>query len=886
MRRLSRYPWLCFYFLLFGQNVRGLWPSSNSSAVQLLGIAERELNIENSSSSSFYQTRALFYSAMLLAQQYNITVGGEYLGWNLIETTGDPIIALRATCETISTSNTVGIVGPAVSREAHVIAPFGASINIPTISYSATNPELSDRIANPTFYRTVPSDNDAAVTIANLFLEFNWTMCLIIYQNDEFGTGGAKAISDAFVDSNVTVTETMIFDLNTLSIRGDLKSTLTGSLARIVIVWADTSYATLILQSALKADVVGPLFTWILGSDVPLTAFDEIWYDRLIGVLTIGPVVGNLANAPVNQTLLNDALGIWQKYEPESFPGTANVDYYALFAFDATWTLIQSFAQLCPNSTVSSCITFTNTSFCFDRRVLNIHSIFDIINTNTFLGVTGPVQFSTNKTDRVNGTYYIVKNVQRVSSTLKYVPVLISTNSAAWTPQAQANVIIWPGHSLAVPTGYASLQGVTLHIAIILTAPFTMMKEYVDQNGIIQRRLTGYIPDLIDHLQQKMGFVPNITVLPENITYNSLPDLVASNVYDLVVGDVTIMASRRTKAAFSDSIFDNSLRIMTRQKTEEEVHRFGFLRTFELRLWMVILGCLAGSACLFFLYEGRVHTDLRNRSILSRIGMSIWLAFGTLIGYGADFHTSSAPGRVLTIGIYITSLVLISAYQAYLTASITVSIAQSSFSGIDDIKNGKVAYNRIGIISGSSIEDYFLREISDGSRTYYVLRDKQDMLDKLLSGIIDVSIMDTGFAEFVTNSMYCNLTIIGAGFDQSEFGIIYPTKWLYEQALDVTILSLRESGVFDDLKSKWFQTNNCTSSSTDTPMKLTLGALAGLFIVFAVVSALSMLMFLWVKRRALLRYVRRRRSRNAIALNPAYRPYAQHLPYIAGYHQV
>ncbi|CAF1580281.1 unnamed protein product, partial [Adineta ricciae] len=804
----------------------------------------------------------------------------------LIETIGDPTTALRTTCETISTSNIVGIVGPVVSREAHVIAPFDASIGIPTISYAATDPELSDRIANPTFYRTVPSDNDAASTIVNLFLKFNWTMCIIIYQNDEFGTGGYKAISNAFLRNNVTVTETMIFDLNTLSIRGDLKSTLTGSLTRIVIVWADTSYATFILQSALKADVVGPLFTWILGSDVPLTAFDEISYDRLVGVLTIGPVVGNLANAPINQTLLNDAYSIWQKYEPESFPGAANVNYYALFAFDAAWTLIQSFAQLCPNSTVSSCITFTNTSFCFDRRVLHIHSIFDIINTNTFLGVSGPVQFSANTTDRVNGIYYIVQNVQRVSHTLKYVPVLISTSSAAWTPQAQTNVIVWPGQSLTAPTGYASLQGVTLYIAVIITPPFTMMKEYVDQYGLTQTKPIGYIPDLIELLQKQIGFVPNITVLPENTTYNSLPDLVANKVYDLVMGDVTILSSRRIKAAFSDSIFDNSLRILTRQKAGTVVHRFGFLRTFELALWMVILACLIWSAFLFSFYEGNAHTDLRNKSILSRIGMSIWFAFGTLIGYGADFHTRSAAGRVLTIGIYITSLVLISAYQAYFTASITVSIAQSSFSGIDDIKNGKVPYNRIGIISGSAMEEYFLREISDGSHTYYILRDKQDMFDKLLSGIIDVSIMDTGFAEFATSSIYCNLTIVGTGFDQSQFGIIYPTKWLYEQALDVSILSLREKGVFNDLKSKWFQTNNCTSASTDTSVRLSLEALTGLFIVFAIFSALSMLMFLWVKCRPLRKCIRQRRSRNAVIPNPVYRPYAQHLPYIAGYQHV
>ena len=85
------------------------------------------------------------------------------------QTGGDVIDALSSTCQAISTSNIVGIVGPAFSREAHFIAPFAEKIGIPVISYAATDPDLSDRNAYPAFYRTVPSDNAAALAIAKLF---------------------------------------------------------------------------------------------------------------------------------------------------------------------------------------------------------------------------------------------------------------------------------------------------------------------------------------------------------------------------------------------------------------------------------------------------------------------------------------------------------------------------------------------------------------------------------------------------------------------------------------------------------------------------------------------------------------------------------------------
>ncbi len=64
-------------------------------------------------------------------------------------------------------------------------------------------------------------------------------------------------------------------------------------------------------------------------------------------MLIIEPVVGNVVNAPSNKTLLQAATRIWEQYEPESYPGADKIDYYALFAFDATWTLIQALQELC-----------------------------------------------------------------------------------------------------------------------------------------------------------------------------------------------------------------------------------------------------------------------------------------------------------------------------------------------------------------------------------------------------------------------------------------------------------------------------------------------------------------------------------------------------------
>ena len=110
--------------------------------------------------------------------------------------------------------------------------------------------------------------------------------------------------------------------------------------------------------------------------------------------------------------------------------------------------------------------------------------------------------------------------------------------------------------------------------------------------------------------------------------------------------------------------------------------------------------------------------------------------------------------------------------------------------------------------------------------------------------------MDIGTAEYITNNVYCNLTLVGESFDKSVFGIVIPKNWLYTRDLDVNVLSLRELGELDNLKQKWFQKSSCPEpSQTSTAMKVE--PMGGLFLIFGVISILSLLLFIWSKRNVL-----------------------------------
>ncbi|UJR16726.1 hypothetical protein I4U23_003626 [Adineta vaga] len=341
-----------------------------------------------------------------------------------------------------------------------------------------------------------------------------------------------------------------------------------------------------------------------------------------------------------------------------------------------------------------------------------------------------------------------------------------------------------------------------------------MVTNVVDASGQNTTKLVGYVPDLIELLRIRMGFIADIRVASSNQSYSSLVQSVVNGDYDIVIGDVTVTSTRRDIVGFSNAIFDNSLRIIMRRTSDIKVDLFSYLKPFSRNLWLILLAATGFASIILCVLERQKNEALKNRTIIASSAMSLWFSIGTIMGYGVDFHVQTAAGRLFTIGLYLLSLVLVASYTANLASDLTILKSKDIIDGLDDLKNGKIPYNRIGIRTGTAGEDFYLREISDGSRNFYPLTSRQDMYDNLLAGTIDASFMDIGIAEYITNNVYCNLTLVGEDFDKGVFGVVTPKQWLYAKDLDVNILSLREAGSLDNLKQKWFETKGCLDTTT------------------------------------------------------------------------
>ena len=417
---------------------------------------------------------AIFRTAILLSQAYNITANGKLFAYLVVDTSGrDVIETLDYTCTAITENQILGIVGPEYSNEAKIVSKFANRVGLPVVGYSTTDPELSNRYAYQTFYRFPPSDIITAQALFQLYMKYKWNSTNIIYQSDDYGENELKALTEVFND-DIKITCKIKYDLSTNRI-DDFERQLKESSSRIVVVWANANVTRKIIDLALEiGDIMSPSFLWILiaqNSTLQITENDE-HVDQLTGVLMLRQAMPNVFNIPTNTTLMHDVLAIWKTYHSESYPTIENpLDIYALYAFDAAWFLNLAIEKLCEKLPQTCLSPYNHTDSCFASEFILRDELSEIMQTINFLGVSGYVGFQTNKTDRIDSTtaQYVIDNLQPspietsallVIEVLKLNDTTINKhrkNQSHWMETGP--MIRWPNGLPESPRGYASLKG-------------------------------------------------------------------------------------------------------------------------------------------------------------------------------------------------------------------------------------------------------------------------------------------------------------------------------------------------------------------------------------------------------------------------------------------
>ncbi|CAF5158298.1 unnamed protein product, partial [Rotaria sp. Silwood1] len=75
----------CIFVQVNIRYVRATWSLPNMSSIQLLGLFSDAANTSEPTEFSVHPC-AMFKAALVLSQQYNIKIGGQYIGWQAAQT--------------------------------------------------------------------------------------------------------------------------------------------------------------------------------------------------------------------------------------------------------------------------------------------------------------------------------------------------------------------------------------------------------------------------------------------------------------------------------------------------------------------------------------------------------------------------------------------------------------------------------------------------------------------------------------------------------------------------------------------------------------------------------------------------------------------------------
>ncbi|XP_039132172.1 LOW QUALITY PROTEIN: glutamate receptor 3.7-like [Dioscorea cayenensis subsp. rotundata] len=766
--------------------------------------------------------------------------------------------------------NAVAIIGPESSSIAHVVSLISNGLQIPLISFAATDPSLCSLQFNFSL-RITQSDSYQMAAMADLIYYNGWKRVIAIFIDDEYGRNGLYSLEDELAKTMSKITYKIALPPGATSdfISEMLeKSKLIGT--RVYVVHVNPDFGLRIFSSAEHLQMITDEYVW-LATHWLSTALDSS-ESNLSSLSYLQGVVGFRQYIP--QTDQKDAfLSRWRELKEKILLGQ-QLNNYAFYAYDTVWAIARALREFLDDSmdivySSKNINTSMKTQFKKLKTFEGGQVLLDKLILLNFTGVSGPIQFDSSHS-LVSGVYEIINIVKSSIHTVGYwtnqshlslvLPKNLYENMQRnYSTNESLGPIVWPGGGTRKPRGWVVADNQRpLRIGI------PHRHSYVDFVKVMtgSPNPTGYCIDLFEAAIKLVPYNVPYKFVPfgdghSNPNYDKLIDMIFENVIDAAVGDIAIVANRTKVVDFTQPYISAGLVIVAPVDSIKS-NVWVFLRPFSVGMWCVTGAFFLLIGLVIWILEHRVNKDFRGPPKRQLVNMLLF-SFSTLFNSHQEETTSTLARMVMMIWLFLL-MVITSSYTANLTSFLTVQQLSSPIKGIDSL----IASNQpIGFQEGSFAQSY-LRDVLNIDQSKLVSLGSPEAYEKALL----LGPNDGGVAAIVDELPYVELFlsqrkgfgIIGLPFTKSGWGFAFPRDSPLAADLSIAILKLSENSELQKIHQKWFCKSSCIvhTSSSSNPDELHFTSFWGLFLLCGIAIVASLLLFLI---RAICQYVRFREIR-------------------------
>ncbi|KAI8536765.1 hypothetical protein RHMOL_Rhmol10G0282000 [Rhododendron molle] len=698
-------------------------------------------------------------------------------------------------------SDTVAIIGPQSSVTAHVISHIANELQVPLLSFAATDPSLSS-LQYPFFVRTTQNDQFQMAAIADLVEYYEWRDVIAIFADDDFGRNGIAALSDELAEKRCQISYKAPLDPQ--ATRTEIMDVLVKvalAESRILVLHTYPTWGLDVLSVAHYLGMMDSGYVWlatnwlttVVDTSSPLSSESM---DNIQGLIT-------LRMYTPESELKRNFVSRWKNLTTHQMAnGPFGLNTYGLYAYDTVWLLAHAIDAFFSQG---GSISFSNDSRLSELNGGNLHldamTIFDggklllsnILNVN-LTGLTGNVRFSSDRSlyrpafEVINVIGTGVRTVGYWSnySGLSVLPPETLYSKPPNRSSSSQNLfpVIWPGQTTQKPRGWVfPNNGRALRIGVPNRVSYREFIAEVPGTEMFK----GYCIDI---------FTAAVNLLPYALPYKLIP---------FGDGDIAITTNRTRMVDFTQPYIESGLVVVAPVKKLNS-DAWAFLRPFSGSMWMVTGG--------FFLLVGTVVWILEHR-------------------LNDDFR---GPPR--------KQVVTILCYTASLTSILTVQQLSSPIKGLESLRTSN---DPIGYQQGSFARNYLSGELGIHESRLIALNSPEEYAEALKKGPknggVAALVDERAYIELFLSSR-CEFSIVGQEFTKSGWGFAFPRDSPLAIDMSTAILKLSENGELQRIHDKWLISRACSSEGAKLAVdRLQLKSFSGLFIICGLACLVALLVY-------------------------------------------
>lgn len=453
----------------------------------------------------------------------------------------------------------VAIIGPESSAMIHMVSFIATGLEVPLISFAASDPSLSAS-QFPLFVRMTQSDSVQMTALADLIRHFEWKEVIAIFVDDEYGRNGISYLSDELAKGMSKIhfkfPLSVNFDLSELT-RVLNKSKFIGPQVFVVHIYPDAKLR--FFDVAQKLNMMTSNYVWFATDWLSSSLDSSLKNQSSLGVLD--GVVGLRPHIPmsIKKTAFKSR---WKIMQQKNFVHS-ELTTDAMYAYDTVWAVARAIDNLLQEG--------NNLSFSFNNNLhdmgrsntqLDRFKVFEggehllkILTQINFPGLTGQVHFDPQQ-NLIGSGYEVFNVVEGQIHTVGYwsefsrlstsPPPLKPPNNTQTTKsefdQKLGNVL-WPGGESTRPRGWLLANNEKPYkIVVPRRTSFTEFVRVNESNGI-----EGYCIDVFNEARNLLPYEIYFKFEPygdgiSNPAYDHLVKMVVDDVSDFFLYIIYINA--------------------------------------------------------------------------------------------------------------------------------------------------------------------------------------------------------------------------------------------------------------------------------------------------------------------------------------------------------